>query len=97
MENAKGNRFASEVKLRAVIELLKGNKTAVEIAQGIGCHPTLLKGWKDRFLAMAPKIFETKKTEDDTTKKIDRLEQIVGKQTVQIEFLKKVHESLSSR
>lgn len=90
------SHIGSEVKVRAVIELLKGQKTAVEIANGIGCHPTLLKGWKDQFLAFAPKIFETKKTGDDKAKKIEELEHIVGKLAVQNEFLKKVHESLGS-
>jgi transposase-like protein len=86
--------IASDLKVRAVMELLKGNKTAVEIAAGIGCHPTLLKEWKERFLAAAPKIFETKKVEDEKTKSIEQLERMIGKLTVQNEFLKKVSESL---
>jgi transposase-like protein len=53
------------VKGRAVVELLRGQKIAVEIASGVGCHPTLLKEWKERFLAGAPKIFETKKVKGE--------------------------------
>lgn len=86
--------IASEVKVRAVLELLHGQKTAVEIAGTVGCHPTLLKEWKERFLAGAPKIFETKKVEDEKATKIEQLERIIGKVTVQNEFLKKVSESL---
>ena len=88
------HHIASEVKVRAVIEVLKGQKTAVEIANGIGCHPTLLKEWKERFVAGAPRIFETKKTEDEKTRRIENLEHLVGKLTVQIDFLKKVSDSL---
>ncbi len=88
------NHIASEVKVRAVLELLRGQKTAVEIAGGVGCHPTLLKEWKERFLAGAPKIFETKKVEDEKTKKLEELERMLGKLAVQNEFLKKVSDSL---
>jgi len=90
----KRSQIASEIKVRAVLELLKGQKTAVEIAGPIGCHPTLLKEWKERFLAGAPKIFETKKVEDEKTKKLEELERMVGKLAVQNEFLKKVSDSL---
>lgn len=83
-------QIASAVKVRAVLELLKGEKTAVEIANSIGCHPTILKEWKDRFLAGTATLFETKKVEDAKVKKIEELERIVGRLTVQNEFLKKV-------
>lgn len=89
------NRFASEVKLKAVLRLLRG-ESPVTIAAEVGCHPTMLKGWKDQFLATAPQLFETKKTADEKTKRIEQLERLIGKQAVQIEFLKKVHESLES-
>ncbi len=90
----KRSQIASEVKVRAVLELLKGQKSAVEIAGPIGCHPTLLKEWKERFLAGAPKIFETKKVEDEKAQKLEELERMVGKLAVQNEFLKKVSDSL---
>ena len=89
--------IASEVKVRAVLEVLKGEKSALEIAGGIGCHPTILKEWKERFLVAAPKIFETKKVEDEKVRLIETLERLIGKLTVQNEFLKKVHESFDSR
>ena len=90
----KRSQIASDLKVRAVLELLKGQKTAVEIASGIGCHPTLLKEWKERFLAGASKIFETKKVEDEKGQRIETLERMVGKLAVQNEFLKKVSDSL---
>jgi len=86
--------IASEVKVRAVLEVLKGEKSALEIAGGIGCHPTILKEWKERFLVAAPK---TKKVEDEKVRRIETLERLIGKLTVQNEFLKKVHESFDSR
>ena len=90
------NHIASDVKVKAVIELLKGQKTAVEIANAIGCHPTILKEWKERFLEGAPKIFETKKVGDEKVKRIEALEHLIGKLTVQNDFLKKVSDSLGS-
>ena len=88
------NKFASEVKVRAALELFKGQRSATEIAKEIGCHPTLLKEWKDRLIAGLPGIFETKRLNDEKTKKIEELERIIGRLTIEKEFLKKVSESL---
>ena len=84
------NHIASDVKVKAVIELLKGQKTAVEIANAIGCHPTILGEWKDRLLANAPKIFESPTMDDEKAKHIAKLERLIGKLTVQNDFLEKV-------
>ena len=89
-------RYSGETKVAAVLRLLQGETSAVEIARDIGCHPTILTEWKDRFLAGAAKNFDDHGCTDHE-KKIEELERTVGKFAVQIEFLKKVHGSLSSR
>jgi hypothetical protein len=63
----------------------------------IGCHPTILGEWKDRLLANAPKIFEPSSWEDDKAKHLAKLERLIGKLTVQNDFLEKVLESSSQR
>lgn len=91
----KKNKFGSETKLKAVLKLLNGKESAVEAARTAGCHPTLLKKWKERFLSEAPKIFETPKETDEKEKRIEELERMIGKLMVQNEFLKKVSGSFN--
>jgi len=87
--------FGGDVKLHAVLRLLKGETSAVELAKEIDCHPTIIGTWKDRFLKYAPALFETPQKENEKEKKIEELERMIGKLTVQNEFLKKVYGSLS--
>ena len=47
-----------EFKLRAVVELLKGEKTAGQLAGELGVHPLMLSEWKKHFLAKGAQIFE---------------------------------------
>ncbi len=44
-----------EFKLRAVLEVLKGEKTANQLAAELGVHPMVLSGWKKHFLEVAVK------------------------------------------
>ena len=93
----KKHKFASEIKFKAVLKLIKEEMSVAQAASEIGCHPTLLGQWKERFLLEAPKIFETPKETNEKEKRIEELERWVGKLTVQNEFLKKVSGSFDSR
>ena len=95
--NKTRKRYSGEVKLQAALKLLKGESSAVEVAKEIGCHPTIIAEWKDRLLANAPKIFEPAALEDDKAKRIAKLEQLIGKLSVQNDFLEKVLESSDPR
>jgi transposase-like protein len=88
--NKTRKRYSSEVKLQAALRLLKGEASTVEIAKEIGCHPTIIAEWKERLLANAPKIFESAAAEDDKARHIAKLERLIGKLTVQNDFLEKV-------
>lgn len=91
----KRNKFSSETKFKAVLKLLNGKDSAITAAREVGCHPTLLKKWKERFLIEAPKVFETPKETDEKEKRIEELERMIGKLAVQNEFLKKVSGSFN--
>lgn len=90
-------RFTAAQKANAALALMKGEKTAVEIAREMGCHPTLIGEWRDRLLAAVPAIFENPQMRDDQAKTVAQLEQMVGKLTVQLEFAKKVSGTFASR
>ena len=95
--NKTRKRYSGEVKLRTALKLLQGESSAVEVAKEIGCHPTIIAEWKDRLLANAPNLFETAAIEDDKSKHIAKLERLIGKLTVQNDFLEKVLESSNQR
>src|SRR5258708_1945762 len=45
------------LKAKVAVEAIKAHKTAAQIAQMFGVHPTQVGGWKKRALAGLPDIF----------------------------------------
>ena len=81
--------YAPKVKFQAVLELLKGEKTAIEIGRAWGAHATTIRNWRDEFMKMGPAIFSSKNNSDEQEDKIADLQKIIGQQTVEIALLKK--------
>ena len=54
-------RHSPEFKLKAVIEILKRDKTAGQLAGELGVHPMQLSEWKRHFLETGSQIFERDK------------------------------------
>lgn len=77
-------------KLQIVMEALRGEKTHAEISRQYSIHPQLITGWKRDFLQNGHKVFERTANDDAKNRKIQELETIIGKQTIEIQFLKKV-------
>src|SRR5215471_3605434 len=48
------------LKAKVAIEAIKGHKTAAQIAQMFGVHPTQVGGWKKQALAGLPDVFHLK-------------------------------------
>lgn len=79
-----------EFKFQIVLETLRENKSQTEIAREYDVHPQLLTNWKRQLFSEGPKIFANKKEETRKDKKVEELEKIIGRQTIEIQFLKKV-------
>lgn len=81
-----------QFKVQIVLEALKEEKTLAEIAREYDIHPQLISQWKRQFLCLAPKIFESKSRREQTreSRKMEELEKIIGRQAIEIQFLKKV-------
>ena len=54
----KRKQYSSEFKLKAVLEILKKEKTAAQLAGDLGVHPMVLSGWKKHFLEFGSQCFE---------------------------------------
>jgi len=83
----KKKTYAPGVKLKAALECLKGDKTAVEIAKDVGCHPTMIAEWKEAIEKNGTLVFEQGRGESQKDQKIAKLERLIGKLSVQNDFL----------
>lgn len=85
-------KHSPEFKLKAVIEVLKGEKTATQLAGELGVHPLILSEWKKRFLETGVQIFEKPKKIfkilEEAKEKAELFEQI-GRLKMENEWLKK--------
>jgi transposase-like protein len=83
-------RFSAEFKLKAVLSVLKGDKTATQLAGELGVHPVVLSEWKQYFLGCAHEVFDKgkKKGKDPEEEKSELFEEI-GRLKMELEWLKK--------
>ena len=51
-------KYSAAQKFQATLSVIKGEKSAVEAARDLGCHPTLIGNWKDSLLANGSLVFE---------------------------------------
>lgn len=84
-------RFTDATKFKIVIEAIKGQKQISEIASEYGVHPNQVTNWKKQFMDKGASVFSTKKDSqlDEKEKHEEDLYKKIGKQQVQLDFLKK--------
>ena len=79
------------LKAKVAVEAIQAHKTAAQIAQMFGVHPTQVGGWKKQALAGLPDIFgngrERMRQQSDAEK--DELFKQIGQLKVELDFLKK--------
>jgi transposase-like protein len=86
-------RHTSEIKAKAVQELMREEKTLSQIASDHGVHPNQLRQWKAKALEGLPSLFERdgkaqqEKAEHD--QQVQELYAEIGKLTTQLSWLKK--------
>lgn len=81
-------KYPSQFKTNLVIQYLKGGKTQSEICREHSINPNLLNKWAGQFQNQASSIFDQGK-QNEHQKKVEKLERIIGQQTVEIDFLKR--------
>ena len=94
----KRKQYSPEFKLKAVLEILKGEKSARQLAGELGVHPLILSEWKKHFLENGSKVFERNRKasviKEDTKEKAELFEQI-GRLKMELEWLKKKWNALT--
>lgn len=86
----KRKTYTPAQKLRAALDLIKGDRTVVDIARDIGCHPTVIDTWRDALEKNGALVFEHQKEEGVKDAKIAKLERLIGKLSVQNDFLEQL-------
>ena len=82
--------YSPQFKLQVVLELLRGEKSAAQIAREHGIGPDLLSRWRDVFQERAPQLFQEGRTAGSTeVARIAELERLVGQQTLELAVLKR--------
>lgn len=80
-----------EFKLKAVLEVLKGEKTANQIAGELGIHPVALSEWKKQFVEQATQVFARRKKMRDAVAEKEKAElyEQIGRLKMEVEWFKK--------
>jgi transposase-like protein len=82
-------RHSREVKLRVVVEALKGEKPLSQLSSEHGVHPTQIKEWKEQGLeAMVLRFSQHRGRKKREEAPESRLFEEIGRLKVELDFLK---------
>jgi len=92
-------KWSSEEKMAIVLEGLRGQKSVAEICREHQISQALYYRWRDRFLEAGQKGLSNGGSEDEKAlqAQIEKLEKMIGRQTIAIEALKKTQELISGK
>ena len=81
--------FSAEFKAKVVLEIISGSKSAAEICREYNLKPDLVWHWKNQFLSKAAQVFENGAEVDPQQARIQELERLAGKLSLELEIAKK--------
>jgi transposase len=87
--------FTPQFKAEVVLELLTGRKSAAQLCREHQLSPNLVTLWKQTYLERLPVVFQSEQQHGPEQARVAELEQIIGRQTVELEILKKAHRLMS--
>ncbi len=84
-------KFTSEFKTKVVLDTLSERKSLAEIAKKYSILPVQISTWKKQFLDGCSMVFDNSESSahEDRSEEIRGLYEVIGKQQVQLDFLKK--------
>lgn len=90
--------YDDNYKARVALEAIKGEKTISEIASKYEVHPNQIITWKKQLLENVSSLFSRKKDPEIEELKtlLEELYKKIGKQNIELEFLKKKYKQLHS-
>ena len=91
MSEKNRKNFSSQFKAKVALEAIRGVKTANEIAQEYGVHPTQVGHWKKMLQEQAPGIFDAVRGPKpaDPSSSPERLYSEIGRLKMELDWIKK--------
>ena len=86
--------FSPQFKAQTVLDLLTGVSNQVEICRQHQLSPALVARWKATVLEQLHRLFEEDSQVSPEQLRIAELEQLLGRQTLELEILKKASRML---
>jgi len=83
----KGKRYSPRFQFQVVLEVLKGDRDAVEIARVHDLHPTTVARWKREFLENGAAVSGKDSALAVYEKRIKEMERLLGRKEVEIALL----------
>ncbi len=94
----KRRNWSADEKLAIVLEGIKEKRSVSEICQEHQISQGLYYRWRDKFLDGGKKALTNNYKDTNTyDTEIDKLQKLIGKQTIQIEILKKTAELFGTK
>lgn len=84
-------RHSAEFKAQVALAAIANTKTINELAGHFEIHPNQIRDWKKQALAAVPDAFAGRRAKDATSNEalLTRLYEQIGRQKVELEWLKK--------
>lgn len=87
--------FSAEFKAQVILQLLSGEVSQAELCRKHNINANLIANWKAAVLERLHTVFDAEGSSSDDRARIAELEQLVGRQTYELEILKKASRLLS--
>ncbi len=82
--------YSNEFKIRAVLQLLKEDRTASQVASELEVHPVQLSQWKKSFMEHAQSAFDRrKKASKSSETPASQLYEEIGRMKMELAWFKK--------
>lgn len=80
--------YTPTFKFQVVLEVLKKEAQAAEIARNYGIHPVTASNWKKKFIENGAQVFGADQSIKQLEDRIAQLERMLGQKEVEIALLK---------
>jgi transposase len=87
--------FSAEFKAQVILQLLSGEVSQAELCRKHNINANLIANWKAAVLDRLHTVFDGEGSSSEDRARIAELEQLVGRQTYELEILKKASRLLS--
>lgn len=87
--------FSAEFKTQVVLQLLSGEVSQAELCRKHSINANLIANWRAAVLERLHTVFAAERSSNEERAQIAELEQLVGRQTDELEILSKASRLLS--